>query len=219
MMWWDDRQGNSKSAYHCGLQAWLREQYKGQKNLQIAKIKYRLNCKDEEQQLHPAALGFPPAAPVHISAEVHPAQVQACMQSSADIWGVVVGCLGAFIYMCCPFWRLSLKILLCLFCPIPEASFPGGSDSKECAYNAGDLGSISGSGRHLEKGMVTHSSILAWKVLWIEEPERLQSMESQRVRHDWATNTLTFIPEAWGLAWGPWKGRREEGHCGPSPVW
>ena len=36
----------------------------------------------------------------------------------------------------------------------------------------------------LEKGMVTHSSILAWRIPWTEEPDRLQSMGSQRVRHD-----------------------------------
>ena len=36
----------------------------------------------------------------------------------------------------------------------------------------------------LEKGMATHSSILAWRILWTEEPGRLQSMGSQRVRHD-----------------------------------
>ena len=36
----------------------------------------------------------------------------------------------------------------------------------------------------LEKGMVTHSSILAWRIPWMEEPGRLQSMRSQRVRHD-----------------------------------
>ena len=36
----------------------------------------------------------------------------------------------------------------------------------------------------LEKEMATHSSTLAWKILWTEEPGRLQSMESQRVRHD-----------------------------------
>ena len=35
--------------------------------------------------------------------------------------------------------------------------------------------------------MTTHSSILAWKIPWIEEPGRLQSMGSQRVRHDWVT--------------------------------
>ena len=36
----------------------------------------------------------------------------------------------------------------------------------------------------LEKGMATHSSILAWSILWTGEPGRLQSMESQIVRHD-----------------------------------
>ena len=41
----------------------------------------------------------------------------------------------------------------------------------------------------LEKEMATHSSILAWRIPWIEEPGRLPSMWWQRVRHDWATNT------------------------------
>ena len=36
----------------------------------------------------------------------------------------------------------------------------------------------------LEKGMATHSSILDWRILWTEEPGRLQSMRSQRVGHD-----------------------------------
>ena len=36
----------------------------------------------------------------------------------------------------------------------------------------------------LEKGMATYSSILAWRILWTEEPGRLQSMGSQRVGHD-----------------------------------
>ena len=40
----------------------------------------------------------------------------------------------------------------------------------------------------LEKEMVTHSSILAWRIPWMEKPGRLQSMGSQRVRHDWATS-------------------------------
>ena len=42
-------------------------------------------------------------------------------------------------------------------------AFPGGSDSKGPACNAGDLGSIPGSGRSLQKGMATHSSTLAWR--------------------------------------------------------
>ena len=44
----------------------------------------------------------------------------------------------------------------------------------------------------LEKGMITHSSILAWRIPGTEEPGGLQSTASQRVRHDWATNTFTF---------------------------
>ena len=42
----------------------------------------------------------------------------------------------------------------------------------------------------LEKEMATHSSILAWKIPWTEEPGRLQSMGSQRVGHDWAISLL-----------------------------
>ena len=38
----------------------------------------------------------------------------------------------------------------------------------------------------LAEEMAIHSSILAWKIPWTEEPGRLQSMGSQRVRHDWA---------------------------------
>ena len=45
----------------------------------------------------------------------------------------------------------------------------------------------------LEKEMATHSSILAWKISWTEEPGGLQSMGSQRVRHDWVTNTLRIL--------------------------
>ena len=56
--------------------------------------------------------------------------------------------------------------------PLKEG-FPGGSDSKASAYNAGDLGSTPGSGRSLEKVMAAHSSILAWKIPWSEEPGRL----------------------------------------------
>ena len=40
----------------------------------------------------------------------------------------------------------------------------------------------------LEKEMATHSSILVWKISWMEEPGRLQSMGSQRVGHDWVTS-------------------------------
>ena len=44
----------------------------------------------------------------------------------------------------------------------------------------------------LKKGMATHSSILAWRVPWTEEPGGLQSTGSQRVRHEGANNTFPF---------------------------
>ena len=44
----------------------------------------------------------------------------------------------------------------------------------------------------LEKGMPTHSDILAWRIPWTEEPGGLQSMGLQNTRHNWATNTFTL---------------------------
>ena len=60
---------------------------------------------------------------------------------------------------------------------------PGGSDGKASVYNAGDPGSIPGLGRSSGEGN-SHSSTLAWKIPWAEEPGRLQSMGLQRIRHD-----------------------------------
>ena len=70
--------------------------------------------------------------------------------------------------------------------------FPGGSDSDESACNEGDLGLIPGWEYTLEKGMATLSRVLARRIPWTEEPGGLQSMGSERVRHDWVTNTFTF---------------------------
>ena len=64
----------------------------------------------------------------------------------------------------------------------------GGLVGKESACSAGDAGLIPGLGRSPGKGMAAHSSILAWRILRTEEPDRLQSMGSQRVGRDLATN-------------------------------
>ena len=45
----------------------------------------------------------------------------------------------------------------------------------------------------LEKEMAPHSSTLAWKIPWTEEPDKLQSMGSQRVGHDWTTSLLLML--------------------------
>ena len=62
--------------------------------------------------------------------------------------------------------------------------FPCGSDGKEDASNEGDPGSIPGSERSPGEGMASHSSILAWRIPWTEEPGGSQSMGLQRVGHD-----------------------------------
>ena len=55
----------------------------------------------------------------------------------------------------------------------------------------------------LEKVMATHSSTLAWKIPWTEEPGRLQSMGLQKVRHNWATSLSLFTFMHWRRPWQP----------------
>ena len=69
----------------------------------------------------------------------------------------------------------------------------------------------------LEKGTATHSSILAWRIPWTEEYGELQSIESQRVRHNWVTNTHTLAslvaqlvknpPAMQETGFDPWAGK------------
>ena len=54
-----------------------------------------------------------------------------------------------------------------------------------------------------EKAMEPHSSTLAWKIPWPEEPGRLQSMGSLRVGHDWATSLSLFTFMHWRRKWQP----------------
>ena len=56
---------------------------------------------------------------------------------------------------------------------------------------------------YLEKTMAPHSSTLAWKIPWTEEPRRLQSMGSLKVGHDWATSLSLFTFMHWRRKWNP----------------
>ena len=74
---------------------------------------------------------------------------------------------------------------------LPNADFldfSNGTSDKEpacqCRLDVRNMGSIPGSGRSLEEGTATPSSILAWRIPWTEEPGRLQSMWSHRGGHD-----------------------------------
>ena len=96
--------------------------------------------------------------------------------------------------------RLPLQTFIFFGKPItPLWGFSDGSDGKESACNVGDLGSILGSGKSAGEGMATHSSILARRIPWTEEPGRLQSMGLQRVEHDWAIKTNTDWKGKWNV--------------------
>ena len=80
--------------------------------------------------------------------------------------------LASVSYKCMSSMRWAIFIM----------GFPGTLVVKNLPANAGDIrdvGSIPGREDPLEEGMATHSSILAWRILWTEEPGRLQSIESQ----------------------------------------
>ena len=55
----------------------------------------------------------------------------------------------------------------------------------------------------MEKAMAPHSSTLAWKIPWMEEPGGLQSMGTLGVRHDWATSLSLFTFMHWRRKWQP----------------
>ena len=70
-----------------------------------------------------------------------------------------------------------------------------------------------------EKAMAPHSSILAWKIPWMEEPGRLQSMSLWRDGHNWATSLSLFTLMLWRRQWHPTPvkshGRRSLVGCSP----
>ena len=92
-----------------------------------------------------------------------------CLKSS-------ISCLDFKVKICKIFLDLCAK----------RMSFPGGTNSKEpacqCSRHETRVLSLDWEGI-LEEGMATHSSILAWRIPWIEEPGGLQSITLQRVRH------------------------------------
>ena len=105
------------------------------------------------------------------------------------IWFKITECVGVSskhktklgVTVIC--WSGVMDSRVCYASPPPPCHpllcISGGNHNKNLAnlYNS------------MEKEMTTHSSVLAWRIPWTEEPARLQPMGSQRVRHNWATNT------------------------------
>ena len=88
---------------------------------------------------------------------------------------------------------------------VESAGFPGGSDGKESTYYQETWVQSLCWEDPLQKGMSTHSNILAWRIAWTEETGGLEPMGSQRIGHCWITNIHTrslqhfscFVP--WSL--------------------
>ena len=74
---------------------------------------------------------------------------------------------------------------LCILYQISSMVISGKESACQCRRHRG-MGSVPGSENALEWEMANHSSILAWKIPWTEQPGGLQSRRSQIVRHDWA---------------------------------
>ena len=91
---------------------------------------------------------------------------------------------------------LNMCVYICVYIYVCVCKgFPGGASGKEHTCNAGDIRDSSltpGLGRSPGEGNVTHSSITAWRIPWTEEPGGLQSMGSQIVGQDLATEETTI---------------------------
>ena len=103
----------------------------------------------------------------------------------AKWFSYIYDCVCVYTYIC----MLSVYSIYISIYVYIVLGFLDGSGDKESTFSAGHLGLIPGLGRPLEKGIATHSSILAWRIPWTERPGGLQSVGSQRVGYNWATNT------------------------------
>ena len=97
------------------------------------------------------------------------------------------------------------------------SDLPGGSNDKESACNAGELGLTMSWEDPLEKGMVTQFSTLAWRIPWTEEPGRLHTVHGvTKSWKYWVTNSFTVTGQRKTHLWIKsyvWKSRHSLWHC------
>ena len=92
-----------------------------------------------------------------------------------------------------PLFSLDSKLRVCSPSCI-TSGFPGGSDGKESTCHVGDKGSVPAWGRSPGEGNGYPLQYFCLENQWMERPGVLQSMGSQRIRHDWETNTAQSVP-------------------------
>ena len=122
----------------------------------------------------------------------------------------------AFLSLPAILWNSAFKWVYLYFSPLPLASLlfsalcKASSDNHFPFLNLFFLGMVLitlclqvSSCQKVEKAMAPHSSTLAWKIPWTEEPGGLQSMGSLRIGHDWATLLSLFTFMNWRRKWQP----------------
>ena len=107
-------------------------------------------------------------------------------------------------------WSVRLKLAECRggWVPLGENSIRPSPESTAISQSIINIpttlfGILTGSKCISEKAMAPHSSTLAWKIPWTEEPGGLQSIGSRRVGHDWATSLSLFTFVHWRRKWQP----------------
>ena len=118
-----------------------------------------------------------------------------------SLWGLLfLSSARSFFFSYCKFQPLCLESVFLFFSDsfsLLETSIPHLSMWKFNSTYTRPLDTV------LEKAMAPHSSTLAWKIPWMEEPGRLQSMGLLRVGHDWATSLSLFTFMHWRRKWQP----------------
>ena len=123
-----------------------------------------------------------------------------------------LGSILLFIIFIVPIiiWNTYLFVGLLLFVLLSHKLSNEGRDLLFLFFNSCISSILHGSwqtymlDKYMEKAMMTpHSSTLAWKIPWMEEPGGLRSMGSQRVRHDWVTSLSLFTFIHWRRKWQP----------------
>ena len=128
----------------------------------------------------------------NISEKRHPASKWHCQARTRTTWLLVQGLTSTRSQLCLLIIKQSLKESLVAQM---VKNLPAMQETQVRSLGQEDP---------LEEEMATHSGIVAWRIPWTEESDGLQVMGSQRVGHNWVTNTFTFKQWLASVLWDEW---------------